>query len=197
MISLCLYVYIALSFLAFLYGFVFFFGLAIVFFGEGFGRCFTLGTSPAFSTLGGRGGFDFAGIFSVAAGAAGGFGLVILVLGVGGPSEGSIEICRSGRGITWTATTFPTFLAAAAPALTAAVTAATSPLNFTVTNATLVISYPIRITSAALAPASAASMAGINPQVSISPRLFFFMDYPCLSMLVSNSVTTKVINSPN
>jgi hypothetical protein len=89
------------DFLAFPFGFGFFFGIAVFFFEEGFGRCFTfslffckgvfsLDTSLASFTLEGRGGVDFAAIFSVGAGATGGFGSSVFVSEGGGLSENAI-----------------------------------------------------------------------------------------------------------
>src|SRR3990170_6126528 len=72
--------------------------------------------------------------------------------------------------MTCTATSSPTFSAAAAPASTAAFTEATSPENRTVTSAGSVRSVPRSLTGAALTPASAASMAPTSPLVSIRPR---------------------------
>src|SRR5688500_776892 len=65
---------------------------------------------------------------------------------------------------------WPTRPAAAAPASTAARTAATSPPNITVTSPASARSLPRKRTSAALRPASAASTAPTSPLVSTSPR---------------------------
>src|SRR5882672_4926179 len=74
-----------------------------------------------------------------------------------------------GRGITWTDTSSPTRLAAAAPASVAAFTAATSPRTITVTKPPPTYSLPISVTLAALTMASAASIAPIRPLVSTMP----------------------------
>src|SRR5688500_1089394 len=65
---------------------------------------------------------------------------------------------------------WPTRPAAAAPASTAARTAATSPPNITVTSPASARSLPSKRTSAAFRPASAASTAPTSPFVSTSPR---------------------------
>src|SRR6185436_15539390 len=63
---------------------------------------------------------------------------------------------------------WPTRSAAAAPASTAAFTAAVSPRNLTVTSPASAFSVPNNRTWAALSPASAASMAPTRPRVSMS-----------------------------
>src|SRR5438128_282180 len=74
-----------------------------------------------------------------------------------------------GRGITCTLTTSPIRLAAAAPASTAALTAATSPATKAVTRPLPILSQPTRSTLAALTIASLASTSATNPLVSIMP----------------------------
>src|SRR6188472_2243732 len=75
-----------------------------------------------------------------------------------------------GRGITWTAVTVPTFLAAAAPASTAAFTAPTSPRTIAVTNPASTFSYPTSYTFAAFTIESAASIIATKPKHSTIPR---------------------------
>ena len=68
-----------------------------------------------------------------------------------------------GRGMTWTLTTSPIRLAAAAPASTAALTAATSPATKAVTRPLPILSQPTSSTLAALSIASLASTRATNP----------------------------------
>src|SRR5687768_10702750 len=70
----------------------------------------------------------------------------------------------------------PTRSAAAAPASTAARTAATSPPNITVTRPASARSLPSSRTSAAFSPASAASIAPTRPFVSTRPRALSVQD---------------------
>src|SRR4051794_30518107 len=74
-----------------------------------------------------------------------------------------------GRAITWTLTTSPIRLAAAAPASTAAFTAATSPATKAVTRPLPILSQPMRSTLAAFSIASLASTRATNPLHSIMP----------------------------
>ena len=76
--------------------------------------------------------------------------------------------------MTWTPISSPTRRAAAAPASVAALTAPTSPRTVTSTSPAPTISFPSRTTLAALTIASAASIAPVNPLVSIIPRASIF-----------------------
>ncbi len=71
--------------------------------------------------------------------------------------------------MTWTLITSPIRLAAAAPASTAALTAATSPTTNAVTMPLPTLSQPASSTLAALSIASVASTSATNPFVSIMP----------------------------
>src|SRR3954454_9288424 len=79
------------------------------------------------------------------------------------------ERSSCGRGITWTLTTSPIRLAAAAPASTAAFTAATSPATNAVTRPLPILSQPTSSTLAAFNIASLASTSATNPLHSIMP----------------------------
>src|SRR5205823_4775991 len=72
--------------------------------------------------------------------------------------------------MTWTPTTSPMRPAAAAPASTAALTAATSPTTNAVTRPLPIFCQPMRVTLAALTIASLASISATRPLVSIMPR---------------------------
>src|SRR5215831_5814416 len=75
-----------------------------------------------------------------------------------------------GRGSTCTLTTSPTRPAAAAPASTAAFTAATSPTTNAVTRPLPIFCQPTSVTLADLSMASLASINAVRPFVSIMPR---------------------------
>src|SRR4051794_7829694 len=80
------------------------------------------------------------------------------------------ESSSCGRAMTWTLTTSPIRLAAAAPASTAAFTAATSPATNAVTRPLPILSQPTRSTLAAFNIASLASTSATNPLGSIMPN---------------------------
>src|SRR4051794_13830995 len=79
------------------------------------------------------------------------------------------ESSSCGRAMTWTLTTSPIRLAAAAPASTAAFTAATSPATKAVTRPLPILSQPTSSTLAAFNIASLASTSATNPLHSIIP----------------------------